>query len=80
MENKKEVMDMSIFEFDQQLCIKVQRREAMEDGIQIGEQRGETRLSSLNKLLLAEHRYDDLERASSDKEYRNQLYGQYGIA
>ncbi len=84
LENKMEVMDMSIFEFDQQLYIKVQRQEAMEDGIQIGEQRGveqgETRLSSLYKCLLAERRYDDLERASSDKEYRHQLYCQYGIA
>ena len=40
LENKREVMDMSIFEFDQNLYLEVQKEEAREDGIRIGEQRG----------------------------------------
>ena len=40
LENKKEVMDMSIFEFDQEMFLKVQINEAKEDGIQIGLEQG----------------------------------------
>ncbi len=92
LENKREVMDMSIFEFDQDLYLEVQREEAREDGIRIGEQRGltqgltqglergEERLSLLNKVLLSEQRYDVLERVATDREYRHSLYEQYGIA
>ena len=75
---------MSIFEFDQQMYIKVQTDEAREDGIQIGLEQGleqgEHRMESLIKQLLSKQRYDELERATSDKDYRQQLYQQYGIA
>ncbi len=80
IENQKEVMDMSIFEFDQQLYMEVQREDAIRQGLQQGLEQGESRLSALNKHLLAERRYEDLDRASSDKEYRYSLYLQYGIA
>ena len=80
LENKKEVMDMSIFEFDQQMYIKVQTDEAREDGIQIGLEQGEHRMQSLVQCLLSKRCYDELERATSDKAYRQQLYQQYGIA
>lgn len=42
-------------------------------------QKGEHKLGRLNLVLLSEHRYDDLKRASTDEEYRNKLYVQYGI-
>ena len=84
LENKKEVMDMSIFEFDQQMYIKVQTDEAREDGIQIGlekgREQGEHRMESLVQYLLSKRCYDELERATSDKAYRQLLYQQYGIA
>ena len=73
-------MDMSIFEFDQQMYIKVQTDEAREDGIQIGLEQGEHRMQSLVQCLLSKRCYDELERATSDKAYRQQLYQQYGIA
>lgn len=38
-----------------------------------GQMKGEERVRKLNLLLMAEKRYDDLERASKDKEYRRQL-------
>ena len=82
--NRREIMDMSFFEFDYDLYLEVQREEAMErgleQGLEQGLERGESRLSALNKHLLAEQRYEDLNRASSDKEYRHSLYCQYGIA
>jgi len=80
LENKKEVMDMSIFEFDQEMFLKVQLDEAKEDGIQIGLEQGEHRMESLVQYLLSKRCYDELERATLDKSYRQQLYQQYGIA
>lgn len=77
-------MDMSVFEFDYDLYLEVQKEDAIRkglaQGLQQGLEQGESRLSALNKYLLAERRYEDLDRASSDKEYRRALYLQYGIA
>lgn len=57
--------------------------ELIEDGKKEGEMKGqmkgEERVSKLNLLLMAEKRYDDLERASKDKEYRRQLFDTFGI-
>lgn len=36
-------------------------------------------LGRLNLLLMAEKRYDDLERASKDREYCKQLFETFGI-
>lgn len=84
LEHKKEVMDMSIFEFDQEMFIKVQTDEAREDGIQIGLEQGleqgEQRMGALNKYLISDHRYDDLKRVADDVVYRKMLFQQYGIA
>ena len=40
---------------------------------------GEDRLNRLNGSLIADNRLEDLERAIKDKEYREQLYKQYGL-
>ena len=57
--------------------------ELIEDGKKEGEMKGqmkgEERLSKLTLLLMADKRYDDLERASKDKEYRRQLFDTFGI-
>ena len=57
--------------------------ELIEDGKKEGEMKGqmkgEERVSKLNLLLMADKRYDDLERASKDKEYRRQLFDTFGI-
>lgn len=44
-----------------------------------GREQGEERLGKLNLILMDEKRYDDLEKVLKDKEYRKQLYAQYGI-
>ena len=75
---------MSVFEFDQQMYIKVQTDEAREDGRAKGRAEGraegEQRMGALNKYLISDHRYDDLERVADDVVYRKLLYQQYGIA
>lgn len=49
-------------------------------GIVEGISQGETRMETLMKLLLDTQCYDEVARATSDKDYRQQLYQQYGIA
>ena len=41
---------------------------------------GERCMSELNKYLITDRRSDELERATDDVKYRQQLYQQYGIA
>ena len=48
-------------------------------GIQIGEARGENRAFRLNELLLNDNRMDDLKKATTDAEYRDILYKEYGL-
>ena len=55
------------------------KKEGEMKGQMKGQMKGEERVSKLNLLLMAEKRYDDLERASKDKEYRRQLFDTFGI-
>ena len=50
-----------------------------EQGWKQGQEQGEDRIIRLNTFLLNEKRYDDLERATRDKDFRRQLMDQYGI-
>ena len=44
-----------------------------------GRSEGEDRLNRLNCRLIADKRFEDLKKATQDKEYREQLYKEYGI-
>ena len=44
-----------------------------------GEAIGETRLSKLIQLLLNEKKYSDIDKATSSREKRHELYRRYGI-
>ena len=55
------------------------RSEGISQGIRQGIKQGEERFSRLNLSLIADKRFDDVERASKDKDYREQLYQEYGI-
>ena len=50
-----------------------------EKGIERGIERGENRVSTLLIRLLKEGRTKDMERALSDREYRQELYKSYGL-
>lgn len=49
------------------------------EGIRQGLEQGEDRLNRLNRSLIADKRYEDLERATRDKVYREQLYKEYHL-
>ena len=51
----------------------------MEKGIEKGRELGEKRVSALTQCLLKAKRYDDLERAAVDGEYRERLCREYGL-
>ena len=48
-------------------------------GIQEGEQNGEARFGKLTSFLIKQKRYQELEKASEDAEYRKELYARYSI-
>ena len=55
---------------------EIRDRNAREDYVR---SEGEDRLNRLNLRLIADNRFDDVEKAAKDKEYRGQLYKEYGI-
>ena len=55
------------------------RKEGWNEGHSKGRSEGEDRLNYLNCRLIADERFEDLERATQDKGYREQLYKGYGI-
>lgn len=48
-------------------------------GIAEGIAEGEERVNRLTLLLIADKRYDDIEKASKDREYQRQLFKEFGI-
>ena len=54
-------------------------RELVAESIEKGEEKATNRINKLTMFLLAEKRYDDLERAASDRDYQNNLFRVYGI-
>ena len=44
-----------------------------------GKVEGQKGILELNSILLKDKRYDDLEKATNDQEYRNQLLEQYKL-
>lgn len=53
------------------------RREGWDAGHSEGRSEGEDRLNLLYSSLIADKRFEDIERAVQDKEYREQLYKEY---
>lgn len=64
-----------------------QMSSAREEGIQIGEKRGEARgikkgenrLNDLYESLMRDNRLDDMKKAMADEEYREKLYEEYRL-
>ena len=55
------------------------REEAMQQGLAQGQSQGETRMAKLVLELTQKQRFSDLERATSDEEYRRKLFKEFGI-
>ena len=68
-----EARQKAIRDYDSQMS------SSREEGIRIGEERGEDRLNHLYEKLMKDHRSEDLMKAISDKAYREKLYQEYGL-
>lgn len=81
--NRREAVEVSIFEYNEELVIadirKDEFRLGKEEGLEQGIEQGEARFAILNKKLLADNRIADLEKVLDDTEYREELYQEYGI-
>ena len=62
-------------EYDEAFVLNQLSQESYEDGLQAGEER----FARLTQLLLAESKTKDLESATSNLEYRKQLFKKYNL-
>ena len=62
---------MLLTEFNQEAFAKTIRNEGVEEG--------EDRVNQLNSYLISDKRFDDLTRATNDKQYQAKLYKEYGL-
>lgn len=65
------------YEFDRQL--ELERADAIEEGLEQGLEQGIELINQLNQILLFEGKYDELQKASKDKEYQKKLLAEYGL-
>lgn len=83
MEQKAEVVSMSIYEFDEEremAIIRADERElGREEGRREGRMEGERRITVLYKRLLDDERIEDFRKAVEDDIYRSTLCKEYGI-
>ena len=88
IEAVKEVREMSLIKTLKVLrearLKEIRDRDAREDyvrseGIKQGLEQGENRVNRLNRALIADGRYEDLEKSTNDKKLREQLYREYEI-
>ena len=74
---------MSIYEYDEEEHMRMEREEwheiGWQEGKQEGKQEGEKRFANLTQALLKDKRTDDLLRASTEEEYRKKLYLEYQL-
>ena len=81
--NRKEAIEVSIFEYNEELVIqdirKDEFRRGKKEGVEEGIEQGEKQLALLYKKLLADGRTADLERVADDAAYRKKLYEEYDI-
>ena len=65
------------YEFDRQL--ELERADAIEEGLEQGLKQGLEQGIELINQLLSEGKYDELQKASKDKEYQKKLLAEYGL-
>ena len=76
MEQKAEVVKVSIYEFDEEREMRLIR----EDEREIGREEGKQSILTLSKILLNANRIDDLKRAADDEAYLEELCREYSIS
>ena len=73
------------YEFDRQL--ELERADAIEEGLEQGLKQGLKQgltqgielINQLNQILLSQGKYEELQKASKDKEYQKKLLAEHGL-
>ena len=83
LKTRAEVVDVCIFEYNEELHLKSVKEEGIQEGIEIGKSQGieigERQLAELLKCLNAAGRQEDIIRVISDLGYRKKLYKELHI-
>ena len=77
--HKAEVKDMLLTEYNEQEQLRLTRKDAYRIGHEEGRVEGNEQMLRLNAALLKEKRYQDLEKATFDPEFRERLLRELGI-
>lgn len=77
--NRAEARAMSIYEYNQEEHIRLEREDAFEDGRKVGKEEGENRLGKLVEVLLEEGLDDIVKLVAIDETVRAEYYKKYNI-
>jgi len=77
--NRAEARAMSIYEYNQEEHIRLEREDAFEDGRKLGKEEGENRLGKLIEVLLEEGLDDIVKLVATDETVRAEYYAKYNI-
>ena len=80
LEQKMEVVRMSIYEYDEEKELKIIRADERELGYEEGIKSGEGRINLLNTRLIELGRVEDVLRAAKDRAYQENLMAELGMA
>ena len=78
-EERRLYINREMARMDRESQLKNAKAEGKAEGIAEGSVKGETRMGRLAMRLVKEGKIDQLERVTSDKEFRQKLYKEYGI-
>ena len=79
LEQKLEVVRMSIYEFDEEREMAIIRADERELGREEGREEEKHRITVLYKCLLKDNRMEDWEKAIEDNIYCSKLYEEYSL-
>ena len=77
--NRAEARAMSIYEYNQEEHIRLEREDAFEDGRKVGKEEGENRLGKLIEVLLEEGLDDIVKLVAIDETVRAEYFAKYNI-
>jgi len=75
----KEVRGMIYEDITLERFAEIRAEEQYEQGLSEGRQQGLSRVNQLNQLLIEAGRIDDLEKASKDPEFQEELFQEFGL-
>lgn len=78
-EDREEVRSMLLTKYNEQVHTKNEKEISYEEGEQVGIKKGEDMLSTLIQHLLAAGRMDDINRVTTDTQYRKELYKEFQL-